>query len=54
MVVHHVYYVYRHYGYPDVGMVIDLTPTVLILAIMPLVKEADDPIYFGAMFIINC
>ena len=34
-----------------VGMVMDLTPTVL----MPLVKEAGiDPIYFGVMFIINC
>lgn len=40
-----------------VGMVMDLTPTVLILTpvLMPLVKEAGiDPIYFGVMFIINC
>lgn len=40
-----------------VGMVMDLTPTVLILTpvLLPLVKEAGiDPIYFGVMFIINC
>ncbi|MGK7530418.1 TRAP transporter large permease subunit, partial [Salmonella enterica] len=40
-----------------VGMVMDLTPPVLILtpALLPLVKEANlDPIYFGVMFIINC
>lgn len=40
-----------------VGMVMDLTPTVLILTpvLMPLVKQAGiDPIYFGVMFIINC
>ncbi len=40
-----------------VGMVMDLTPTVLILTpvLLPLVKEANiDPIYFGVMFIINC
>lgn len=39
-----------------VGMVMDLTPTVLIYPVlMPLVKEAGiDPIYFGVMFIINC
>ncbi|MDI8978072.1 TRAP transporter large permease subunit, partial [Salmonella enterica subsp. enterica serovar Lubbock] len=37
-----------------VGMVMDLTPTVLILTpvLLPLVKEANiDPIYFGVMFI---
>ena len=40
-----------------VGMVMDLTPTVLILVpvLMPLVKLAGiDPVYFGVMFILNC
>jgi TRAP-type transport system large permease protein len=40
-----------------IGMVMDLTPTVLILVpvLMPLVEAADiDPIYFGVMFILNC
>lgn len=40
-----------------VGMVMDLTPNVLILApvLMPLVAAADiDPVYFGVMFILNC
>jgi len=40
-----------------VGMVMDLTPTVLILVpvLMPLVKEAGiDPVYFGVLFILNC
>ncbi len=40
-----------------VGMVMDLTPTVLILCpvLMPIVYEAGiDPVYFGVMFIINC
>lgn len=40
-----------------VGMVMDLTPTVLILVpvLMPLVKQAGiDPVYFGVMFILNC
>ncbi|MEP3279707.1 MAG: TRAP transporter large permease subunit [Stappiaceae bacterium] len=39
-----------------VGMVMDLGPSVLILAplFMPVVKEAGiDPVYFGVMFIIN-
>lgn len=40
-----------------VGMVMDLTPTVLILVpvLMPLVREAGiDPVYFGVLFILNC
>ncbi len=40
-----------------VGMVMDLTPTVLILVpvLMPLVKQAGiDPVYFGVMYILNC
>ncbi|MEF2070080.1 TRAP transporter large permease subunit [Consotaella aegiceratis] len=39
-----------------VGMVMDLTPTVLILVpvLMPLIQEAHiNPVYFGVMFIIN-
>ena len=39
-----------------VGMVMDLTPAVLILCpvLMPVVYEAGiDPVYFGVMFIIN-
>lgn len=39
-----------------VGMVMDLTPTVLILTpvLMPLVQEAGiDPVYFGVLFILN-
>ncbi|HXH02564.1 MAG TPA: TRAP transporter large permease subunit [Candidatus Competibacteraceae bacterium] len=38
-----------------VGMVMDLTPTILILApvLMPLVSKAGiDPVYFGVMFIL--
>ena len=40
-----------------IGMVMDLTPTVLILTpvLMPLVKSAGiDPVYFGVLFILNC
>lgn len=40
-----------------VGMVMDLSPTVLILVplVMPVVKLAGiDPVYFGLMFILNC
>lgn len=40
-----------------VSMVMDLTPTVLILCpvLMPVVEEAGiNPVYFGVMFIINC
>lgn len=40
-----------------IGMVMDLTPTVLILTpvLMPLVKTAGiDPVYFGVLFILNC
>jgi tripartite ATP-independent transporter DctM subunit len=40
-----------------VGMVMDLTPTVLILVpvLMPLVKEAGiNQVYFGVLFILNC
>ncbi|MFN3273197.1 MAG: TRAP transporter large permease subunit [Paracoccus sp. (in: a-proteobacteria)] len=40
-----------------VGMVMDLTPTVLILdpVLMPVVIAADiNPVYFGVMFILNC
>ncbi|GLS41957.1 dehydroascorbate transporter [Mesorhizobium tianshanense] len=39
-----------------VGMVMDLTPTILILVplLMPVVKLAGiDPVYFGLMFVIN-
>ncbi len=39
-----------------VGMVMDLGPSVLILAplFMPVIKTAGiDPVYFGVMFIIN-
>lgn len=39
-----------------IGMVMDLTATVLILTpvLMPLVKEAGiDPVYFGVLFILN-
>ncbi|MDO4642860.1 MAG: TRAP transporter large permease subunit [Cardiobacteriaceae bacterium] len=39
-----------------IGMVMDLTPTVLILTpvLMPLIEEAGiDPVYFGVMFIMN-
>jgi tripartite ATP-independent transporter DctM subunit len=40
-----------------VGMVMDLSPTILILVplLMPVVKLAGiDPVYFGLMFVINC
>ncbi len=40
-----------------VGMVMDLTPTVLILVpvLMPLIEEAGiNPVYFGVLFILNC
>lgn len=40
-----------------VGMVMDLSPTILILVplLMPIVKLAGiDPVYFGLMFVINC
>lgn len=40
-----------------VGMVMDLSPTILILVplLMPVVKLANiDPVYFGLMFVINC
>jgi TRAP-type transport system large permease protein len=40
-----------------VGMVMDLSPTILILVplFMPVVKLAGiDPVYFGLMFVINC
>ncbi|MTI16033.1 TRAP transporter large permease subunit [Rhodobacteraceae bacterium RKSG542] len=40
-----------------IGMVMDLSPTVLILVplLMPVVKEAGiDPTYFGLMFVMNC
>ena len=39
-----------------VGMVMDLSPTILILVplFMPIVKMAGiDPVYFGVMFVIN-
>lgn len=39
-----------------IGMVMDLTPTVLILTpvLMPLIEEAGiDPVYFGVLFILN-
>lgn len=40
-----------------IGMVMDLTPTVLIMGpvLMPVVIAAGiDPVYFGVMFILNC
>ena len=40
-----------------VGMVMDLSPTVLILVplFMPVIKMAGiDPVYFGLMFVLNC
>lgn len=40
-----------------VGMVLDLTPTILILVpvLMPLVHAAGiDPVYFGVVFMMNC
>ncbi|MDH2435340.1 TRAP transporter large permease subunit [Pokkaliibacter sp. MBI-7] len=40
-----------------VGMVMDLTPTILVLTpiLMPLVKLAGiDPVYFGIMMVLNC
>jgi TRAP-type C4-dicarboxylate transport system permease large subunit len=40
-----------------VGMVMDLSPTILILVplFMPVVKMAGiDPVYFGLMFVLNC
>jgi TRAP-type transport system large permease protein len=40
-----------------VGMVMDLSPTILILVplLMPVVKLAGiDPVYFGLMFVMNC
>ncbi|MDI6004347.1 TRAP transporter large permease subunit [Cobetia marina] len=40
-----------------VGMVMDLTPTILVLTpiLMPIVKLAGiDPVYFGIMFVLNC
>jgi tripartite ATP-independent transporter DctM subunit len=40
-----------------VGMVMDLSPTILILVplLMPVVKLAGiDPVYFGLLFVINC
>lgn len=40
-----------------VGMVMDLSPTILILVplLMPVVRLAGiDPVYFGLMFVINC
>lgn len=40
-----------------VGMVMDLTPTILVLTpiLMPIVKIAGiDPVYFGIMFVLNC
>lgn len=40
-----------------VGMAMDLTPTILILApvLMPVVKAAGiDPVYFGVLFVMNC
>lgn len=39
-----------------VGMVMDLSPTILILVplLMPVVREAGiDPVYFGIMFVLN-
>ena len=40
-----------------ISMVMDLTPTVLLLApiLVPVVTAANiDPIYFGVLFMINC
>lgn len=40
-----------------VGMVMDLSPTILIMVplLMPVIKLAGiDPVYFGLMFVINC
>jgi tripartite ATP-independent transporter DctM subunit len=40
-----------------VGMVMDLSPTILILVplLMPVIKMAGiDPTYFGLLFVINC
>ena len=40
-----------------VGMVMDLSPTILILVplLLPVAKAAGiDPVYFGLMFVINC
>lgn len=40
-----------------VGMVMDLSPTILILVplLMPVINLAGiDPVYFGLMFVINC
>jgi tripartite ATP-independent transporter DctM subunit len=40
-----------------VGMVMDLTPTILVLTpiLMPVVTLAGiDPVYFGIMFVLNC
>jgi tripartite ATP-independent transporter DctM subunit len=40
-----------------IGMPLDMTPTILILApvLMPLVVKAGiDPVYFGVLFIMNC
>jgi len=40
-----------------VGMVMDLTPTILVLTpiLMPIIKLAGiDPVYFGIMFVLNC
>lgn len=40
-----------------VGMVMDLSPTILILVplFMPVVTQAGiDPVYFGLMFVLNC
>jgi tripartite ATP-independent transporter DctM subunit len=40
-----------------VGMVMDLSPTILILVplLMPVIKLAGiDPVYFGLLFVINC
>lgn len=40
-----------------IGMVMDLTPTILVLTpiLMPIVKLAGiDPVYFGIMFVLNC
>jgi len=40
-----------------ISMVMDLTPTILLLApiLVPVVTAADiDPIYFGVLFMINC
>lgn len=40
-----------------VGMVMDMTPTIMIMTpiFMPIVRDAGiDPVYFGVMFIVNC